>query len=192
MSKISAKIDQKMASNSKLVLESIFLWFLMDFWSILDQFWHQKWLSRTEETASGRVPAPQRDSKGRLDPIWECSGTPFPWRPQNSPVWSPPIDFALSFLNFETLPSFKTLLKPLRNRFWNDFGSKNGLKIDQKSIKNRCLYSTSFFARFCIKNLALHQSPELAKSIKTYWFFFFFKHFSIFSMLQAILKFDQN
>ena len=35
------KINQKIASNSKLVLESIFFRFLIDFWPILDQFWLQ-------------------------------------------------------------------------------------------------------------------------------------------------------
>ena len=64
-----------MLSNSKFVLESVVFRFVIDFLQILDQFWLQKWPGRTVETASGRATEPQVDSKGRLDPIWERSGT---------------------------------------------------------------------------------------------------------------------
>ena len=77
----------------------------------------------------------------------------------------PKLDFQ-SMLNW-----FYRLPKPLRDRFRSDFGSKNGPKIDQKFIKNRCLYSTSCLHQFFIEKFMLYQSLELAKSIKTYWFF---------------------
>ena len=55
--------------------------------------------------------------------------------------------FPIFFL-FETLYSSKGLRRGLWSRFCSDVGSKNGPKIDKKSIKNGCLYSTSFFDRF--------------------------------------------
>ena len=82
-----------------------------------------------------------------------------------------PTDSDLSSLIFETLSPFKALPKPLRNRFRSVFGSKNGPKIDQKSIKKRYLYSTSFFHRFFITFLSNEQTLEPLKCKKTPQFF---------------------
>ena len=41
----------------------------------MDQFWLQNGRSFAVRSAPGSIPDPQVDSKGRLDPIWEHSGT---------------------------------------------------------------------------------------------------------------------
>ena len=66
----------------------------------------------------------------------------------------------------------------IQTDFWIEFGSilkrfwlRKLSKIIKKSIQNRCLHSTSFFDQFFIQKFVLHQDLELAKSIKTNWFF---------------------
>ena len=54
--KISSKIFQKVVSNLKLVSESVFFRFLVDFGSILDQFWLQNGRRFRNEIVFGSVP----------------------------------------------------------------------------------------------------------------------------------------
>ena len=113
-----------------------------------------------------RRPLVLGQGRQACEDIWCSPPVPPSQWPKIRPVWSDPMDFDLSFLSFETLSSSKALPKPLRSRFWSDFGSKNGPKIEQKSIKNRCLYSTSFFDWFFMTFLtSKHSNPWNLKKL---------------------------
>ena len=114
---------------------------------------------------------------------------PSPQRHKNPPVCGPRTDSTLSFFCFESLSSIKTLPKPIWNRFWIDFSSKNDPKIDPKSNQSQCRYSASFFNSFFIQNFMVHQTPDPTKSLKNHWFF---QNFCTFNMWQLNVQFGKN
>ena len=143
-----------MTSNSKLVSESVFFRFLVDFWPILDQFGLQKWRRRSGWDGSASASQLKLRFKGDLDATWNLSR---------------------SILDVGTV--FEAILAP---------------KMIQKSTKNRSKidvwirlhFFIIFFSKICFTS-----KPRTSKIIKN---FLVFQHFSMFSILQVILKCDQN
>ena len=63
--KIWSKIDQKILSTSKLVLESVFFRFLVDFGPILDQFWVENGPKNGQNAPARSSQALQKRTSGR-------------------------------------------------------------------------------------------------------------------------------
>ena len=60
--------------------------------------------------------------------------------------------------------------------------------MNPKSNQSQCRYSTSFFNSFFIQNPMVHQTPDLAKSLKNLWFFNSFADSACYNLMWNLIK----
>ena len=87
-------------------------------------------------------------------------------------------------------PKFHQLQIPSRTKFRRPYPSRAKYGgYDSKSIQNGGLYSTSFFDWVFNQKFVSHRSPELAKSLKTYWFFNILAYSAVFKLCCMCIDF---